>query len=58
MRFGLVALIVTFLTSELGAISAAVDWSAWYARPTILSIVLLLAIAAYGVWAAAEVQPG
>ena len=54
VRAGLVAMMVAVLTRELGVISAAVDWSAWYARQTILSIILLSALAAYGVWAATE----
>jgi hypothetical protein len=52
LRWGVVALVATNLISAVAWIARASDWSAWHAKPAVTAFVLVLAFAAYGVWAA------
>ena len=52
LRFGLLAAIATTAVSELNVLAGSADWSAWHARPAVLTIAIVAAIALYGYWAA------
>jgi serine/threonine-protein kinase len=52
LRWGIVALILTNLFASVAWIARTSDWSAWHATPALTTLVLVVALVAYGVWAA------
>jgi hypothetical protein len=52
LRWGIVAMLMTNLVFSMAWFARASDWSAWHAKPAINVLVLMVALAAYGVWAA------
>lgn len=52
LRWGAVALVVSFLTLQLAFDARAADWSAWHGQGPVLALVLLIGLVVYGAWAA------
>jgi serine/threonine-protein kinase len=52
LRWGIVAVILTNLVFSVAWIARASDWAAWHATPAVTALVLIVALTAYGVWAA------
>ncbi len=52
LRWGVVAMIVSWVVLRLSSRALASDWSAWYGQSAVLILVVLAALTCYGVWAA------
>ncbi|HJZ96203.1 MAG TPA: hypothetical protein VKE70_06835, partial [Candidatus Solibacter sp.] len=48
LRFGLFAMIVTSMVSDLASLGGSLDFGTWYAAMSAIPLVLIVAIAAYG----------
>jgi len=52
LRWGVLALVTSFLLMWIGYGAQAADWSAWHAQGAVLALVIVVAVTLYGAWAA------
>ncbi len=57
VRFGLLALAVSYILTNLAVSSATTSWTAWHGQPGLIALVIVGLLAAYGFWAATGGRP-
>ena len=52
LRWGVVAYFVSLMMLGIGSDARMVEWSAWHSQGAVLAVVIIVAMTAYGTWAA------
>ncbi|MEN8008053.1 MAG: hypothetical protein ABFS42_13620, partial [Candidatus Krumholzibacteriota bacterium] len=52
LRWGVVAYLISLVMTQVGFMARAADWSAWHSQGAVLALLVMVAFAVYGAWAA------